>query len=79
MQVCFLPPHTKEIGLFVDAKTQTRVTTESALGGQSTVLLTKIYLDRLGPVNNLVRSFGGLQSIYIRNVDSLSEEYSLVA
>ena len=73
MQECFLPPQKKEIALFVDAKTLTKVTTSSDYSGESVVLLTKIYLDRLGPMASLVRSFGGLQSIYVRNVDSLGD------
>lgn len=55
----------------MDAKTQTRVTPDNNYEG-GTVLLTKIYLDRLGTVNNLVRSFGGLSSIYVSNVNALN-------
>lgn len=71
IQECFIPPKKKEIAIFVDAKTQTKVTPDNNYEG-GTVLLTKIYLDRLGAVNNLVRSFGGLSSIYVSNVNALN-------
>lgn len=72
IQECFIPPRSKEIAIFVDAKTQSKVTPDNNYEG-GTVLLTKIYLDRLGTVNNLVRSFGGFSSIYVSNVNRLNE------
>ena len=76
IQECFIPPKSKEIAIFVDARTQTKVTTSSDYHG-GTVLLTKIYLDRLGTLNTLVRSFGGLSSIYVTNVNFLSNSHDV--
>lgn len=35
--------------------------------------MTKIYLDQLGFVNNLVRSCGFLKAIYVRNIEYINK------
>ncbi|KAK4900238.1 hypothetical protein LTR27_002462 [Elasticomyces elasticus] len=69
----YLPPARKEIALFVDADTQTDFSTNQDNHGRSTVLLSKLYMDRLGPLNNFWRRLGGLRTIYVRNFESLSD------
>lgn len=73
LRECALPPRAKEVALFVDAKTQSRVTTIGDCSGYPSVFMTKIYLDQLGFVNNLVRSCGLLRSIYVRNIEHINK------
>ena len=77
LQECLLPPRAKEVALFVDAKTLSRVTTCGDYDGCPSVFLAKIYLDHLGFVNNLVRSCGLLRSIYIRNIEYIDGHSSI--
>lgn len=72
MQRCFVEPTRKEIALFADADTQTRVGKDPNEGGLSHVLLTKIYLDRLSAMDRLARRAGGLRYLYVKNVSALA-------
>ena len=77
LQECPLPARTKEVAIFVDAQTQSIATRCDNYDGGTSVFLTKIYLDHLGFVNNLVRSCGLLSSIYIRNIESINGSFGV--
>ena len=75
-----LPPRKNEVTIYVDPKTLSEPTTENtAPDGHSNVMLAKIYLDRLGPVNQVLRFLGQLSTLYVRIVTPWSDTSSLVS
>ncbi|KAF6226435.1 hypothetical protein HO133_009301 [Letharia lupina] len=72
-----LPARSKQVTLFVDEETQSKLTTRSTgRDGQSNVLLAQLYLDRLGPYGQIFRFLGLLSTLYVMNAGPLSETSS---
>lgn len=67
----------KEITLFVNPDKECEPTTADATGEHSNVLLAKLYLDRLGTTNQILRLLGLLSMLYVKNFRTLSETASL--
>jgi len=63
-----LPRRERELTIFVDQETESKVTTEQTTGGQSNVMLAKLYLDRLGIWNQILRCSGKLSTLYVSNI-----------
>ena len=66
-----LPARSKQVTLFVDEETGSKVTTEST--EQSNVLFAQLHLDRLGFGGQIVRFLGMLSTLYVMNAGSLSK------
>ena len=74
-----LPARSKQVALFVDQETGSKVTTRSAEhNGQSNVLLVQLHLDRLGLGGQIVRFLGMLSTLYVMNAGSLNKTPSKV-
>jgi hypothetical protein len=74
-----LPSKTKEITLFVDPDTMSEPTTEITTDGSNTVMLAKLYLNRLGTMNQILRRIGQLSTLYVTKMQPYSEKSSVVA
>lgn len=72
-----LPKQRKRVTIFVDPETESQPTAEStAPDGQSNVVLAKLYLDRLGRYDQLLRFLGLLSTLYVMNAEPWSESSS---
>jgi hypothetical protein len=69
----------KEITLFVDPDSMSEPTTEITTDGSNTVMLAKLYLNRLGTMNQILRRFGKLSTLYVTKMQPYSESSSAVA
>ena len=59
-------PKRNQVTIFIDAETESKPTIASrSAGGASNVELTTLFLDRLGIVPRLLRSFGKLSTLYV--------------
>lgn len=68
-------PRQKQVNIYVDAETESIPTMASMnAGGKCNVFIVTIYLDRLGIVPNLFRSFGLLPTLYVMKTTPWSEE-----
>ena len=75
-----LPPRQNDITIFVDPQTESEPTTENtAPNGHSNVMLAKLYLDRLGTLNHVLRYLGQLSTLYITNITPWSETSSRIS
>ena len=73
-----LPARDKQITLFVDEETGSKLTTQSTgSDGQNNVLLLRLHLDRLGLYGQIFRFLGLLSTLYVMNVGPFSEASSL--
>lgn len=63
-----LPRRERELTIFVDPETESKVTTEEMTGGHSNILLAKLYLDRLGIWHQILRCLGQLSTVYVSNI-----------
>jgi len=70
-----IPPGQKQVTVFVDPDTE-KVTTNNETNGQSNVMLAKLYLDKLSPMNKVLRTFRQLSTLYITNLRPVSDESS---
>ena len=74
-----LPARSKQITLFVDEETESRITTQSTGNdGQNNVLLARLHLDRLGLYGQIFRFLGLLSTLYVINVGPFSEASSIL-
>ena len=72
-----LPARRRQVTLFVDEETETKLTTRSTRSdGQSNILLAQLYLDRLGPYGQIFRFLGMLSTLYVKNAGPISETSS---
>jgi len=71
-----LPRRKTQVTIFVDPETESVPTTEHASGGHSNVMLVKLYLDRLGKWNQVLRCLGQLRTLYVSNIEPWSETAS---
>lgn len=71
-----LPARSKQVTIFVDKETESKLTIESMSEGQSNVLLARLHLDRLGPYGQIFRFFGLLSTLYVLNARPLNEASS---
>jgi hypothetical protein len=74
-----LPPRKNEITLFVDPETESKPTTENTTDGHTNVMLAKLYLDRLGTINQILRFLGQLSTLYVTNIGTWSETASRIS
>ena len=71
------PARSKQIDLFVDEETESKLTIESTGSeDQSKVLLARLHLDRLGAYGQIFRFLGLLSTLYVINAGPLSEASS---
>ena len=72
-----LPARSKQVTLFVDEETESKLTIQSTgRDGQSNILLAQLYLDRLGPSGQIFRFLGMLSTLYVKNAGPTSETSS---
>jgi hypothetical protein len=68
----------KEITLFVDPDITSEPTTEIKSDGSNTVMLAKLYLNRLGRRNQILRHLGKLSTLYVTKVQPDCEDLAQV-
>ena len=73
-----LPSRINEITLFVDPDAESEPTTENGIDGHSTVMLAKLYLNRLGTTNQILRFLGQLSTLYVTKIRPCDDRSSLV-
>ena len=72
-----LTSRSKQVTLFVDEETESKLTTQSTgSGGQSNILLARLHLDRLGTYGQIFRFLGLLSTLYVMNAGPFSETSS---
>ncbi|MCJ1270841.1 hypothetical protein MMC22_010738 [Lobaria immixta] len=75
-----LPSGLSQVTIFLDSETVTTPTTkETTPGGDSNVRLAKIYLNRLGFSNSVLRLLGQLSTLYVKKIKPWSETTSLAS
>ena len=73
-----LPARKKQVTLFVDKETGSKLTTQSTgKEGQSNLLRAQLQLNHLDTWGQVYRFFGLLSTLYVINAGSLSETSSL--
>ena len=73
-----LPARKKQVTLFVDKETGSRLTTRSTGDeGQSNLLRAQLQLNHLDTLGQVFRFLGLLSTLYVINAGSLSETSSL--
>lgn len=73
-----LPARKKQVTLFVDKETGSKLTTRSTGDqGQSNLLRAQLQLNHLDTLGQVFRFFGLLSTLYVINAGSLSETSSL--
>ncbi len=73
MQRCFVEPGRKELALYTDVETKTRISKAPNEGGLSHMPVTMLYLDRVqSTVDRLARSVGGLRYLYVKTNSTLA-------
>lgn len=68
-----LPPREDTFVLFVDSETESELRTESTTNGHCNVLVARLNLDRLGLMNQILRSVSQLSTLYVTNIALLRE------
>ena len=68
-----LPSGLSHVTIFLDSQTETTATTEEITDGGSNVKLAKIYLNKLGFSNSVLRSLGQLSTLYVKKIKPYSE------
>ncbi|MCJ1473729.1 hypothetical protein MMC13_002380 [Lambiella insularis] len=71
-----LPPGQDQVTIFVDPRTESEPTTEQSTDGHGNVMLTKLYLHRLGIWNQILRHLGGLSTLYVKNITAEVHDWS---
>lgn len=75
-----LPSGLSQVTIFLDSQTVTTPTTkEIAEDGDSNVKLAKIYLNKLGFSNSVLRFLGQLSTLYVKNLKPWSETSSFAS
>lgn len=73
-QTVDLPTRSKQVTLFVDEETGSKLSTRSmGPDGKSNVLVAQLYLDRLGIYGQIFRFLGLLSTLYVRIEGNSSE------
>ena len=75
-----LPLKRKHVTIFVDAETGENFTTkEQGTDGEESIVLAKLYLDRLSTTHQILHYFGKLQldTVYVMNATPNSETSSM--
>ena len=72
-QIFELPSGLSHVTIFLDSQTETTPTTEEITDGDSNVKLAKIYLNKLGFSNSVLRSLGQLSTLYVKKIKPYSE------
>lgn len=68
-----LPSGLSQVTIFLDSETATTPTTEETTeDGDSNVRLAKIYLNKLGFLNSVLRSLGQLSTLYVKKIEPWS-------
>ena len=62
--------------IFLDSQTVTTTTDEITTDGDSNVKLAKIYLNKLGFSNSVLRFIGKLSTLYVKKIKPWSETSS---
>lgn len=79
-QIVKLPSGQKQVTIFLDSQTVTTPTlTEIAPDGESNVKIAKIYLNKLGFSNSVLRFLGQLSTLYVKKIKYSSETSSLAS
>ena len=73
-----LPSGHSQVTIFMDSRTVTTTTKEITTDGDSNVKLAKIYLNKLGFSNSVLRFLGQLSTLYVKKIEPWSETSSLV-
>ena len=75
-----IPQRTPEVTIFVDSENDSEPTIENTTrDGYSNAMLVKLYLNRLGATNQVLRFFGQLTTLYVKNMPHWSETPSSVS
>ena len=74
-----LPSGLSQVTIFLDSKTVTTTTNEITTDGDSNVKLAKIYLNKLGFSNSVLRFLGQLSTLYVKKIKPWSETSSLAS
>lgn len=75
-----LPSGLSQVTIFLDSETVTTPTTkETTPDGDSNVRLAKIYLNKLGFSNSVLRFLGQLSTLYVKKIKPWSETTSLAS
>ena len=75
-----LPAGTSQVTIFLDSQTVTTPTTkETTPNGDSNVKLAKIYLNKLGFSNSVLRFLGQIQTLYVKKIKPWSETSSFAS
>ena len=71
-------PKRNQVTIYVDTETESKPTTASkGESGRSNVVLTTLYLDRLGAYSQVLRFLGLLSTLYVMNATQRSETSSV--
>lgn len=63
-----LPSRSKAVTLFVNSGNDSEPTIENETDGHSNDMFVKLYLDRLGPMNQILLYLGQLSELYVVNI-----------
>lgn len=75
-----LPAGLSQVTIFLDSQTVTTPTTkETTPAGHSNVRLAKIYLNKLGFSNSVLRFLGQIQTLYVKKIKPWSETSSFAS
>lgn len=72
-----IPGRSNQVTLFVDEKTESKLTTQSMEpDGPPNVLVARLYLDRLGLYGQIFRFLGILSTLYVTKAGSINDTSS---